>query len=449
MKKLVLLGGGRWARVLMSVLANVLPTDWQILWVTQHGRRAAELWCGEQGANAARPKGWIEIASQVSHAQLLHMQAAIVATSPHTHADWLRRLLNAQVPTLCEKPLVLDPHQAEELECQAVAVNCPLGVNVELHYASYMQHFARLVSDLDAQRAAAPATSFSIASSDNTAQSPAVRLSARHVELQWLDPWSEVRYGETKYSDVYTNIVDDMFPHCWSLLRHVTGVDDWSVEQVEYTLNSDVQISLRQGDISAHITLSRRAPQRTRRLSVRLSPQTEHLPQGGSERHASKSLNSGVGNTKTVPSDFTAEIDFSREPGFVVQDGQRQELQWEGERPLTRSINSFLEVIDGHRSSDHHRWHSWPLSIVACRHSVRVSSAIAGQLHRAQQRWLDHCMAGDQVQVGASEDSFRRRLWFDMFIPMAAAAGQRVEFTDPPRLQEFFDSIAQRSHQAL
>lgn len=431
----------------MSVLADVLPADWQILWVTRHGRPAAERWCREQRSSecgsATRPADWIEVASHVDAAQLSQMRAAIVATSPHTHADWLQRLLRAQVPTLCEKPLALDPQQAAAMEHQAVVDNCPVGVNLELHYATYLEQFARLVSELESQL---PGTAATIPSTP--AEQPQASRSdssrPRHVELLWLDPWSEVRYGETKYSDVYTNIVDDMFPHCWSVLRHVTSVDAWGVEQVEYLLNSDVQISLVQGNVSASIILSRRAPQRRRRLSVRLPGQ------------GSRSGPSDVGEPLSIPgssrfgtSSYTAELDFSPEPGFILQPGQRHELQWDGERPLTRSLKSFLEVVAAHRSGDQQLWQSWPLSIVSCRQSVQVSTAIAARLHRAQQRWLDRCLAGDRACMGTDGDAFRQRLWFDMFVPIAAAAGQRVEFTDPQQLQTFFDSIAQLSHRNL
>ena len=442
----------------MSVLADVLPADWQILWITQHGRQAAELWCREQqhlqqSANVTRTDR-IEVAGEVSDDQLLSMQAAIVATSPHTHGAWLQRLLCAQVPTLCEKPLVLDPQQADELERQAVAANCPLGVNLELHYATYVERFARLVSGWDtplATTALPAATSYGrsaaaqrpqLANSrtpdmldDAERKAKFVRQTqldhsqARHVELQWLDPWSEMRYGETKYSDVYTNIVDDMFPHCWSLLRHVTGLDDWQIKQVEYLPDSDVQLSLFHGnpvggDTSANIRLSRRARQRTRLMSVRLAGRGDKLQ-------------------------TDAELDFSSEPGFIEQAGERHELQWDGERPLTRSLKSFLSVINAHRSGDARAWQSWPLSIVACRHSTQLSTAIAAQLLRAQQQWFQRCLAGDEFFADAHGEAFRQRLWVDMFVPIAAAAGQRVEFTDPQQLQNFFDSIAQSSRRTL
>lgn len=490
MKKMVLLGGGRWARVLMSVLADVLPADWRILWITQHGRQAAELWCREQQQqqyvqqpmNAPRAADWIEVAAEVSDAQLSHVQAAIVATSPHTHGYWLQRLLQAQVPTLCEKPLVLDSQQAVELERQAIAANCPLGVNLELHYATYVEEFARRVGDLETslatalpaqtadmlddaeRRATLPAqTSDMIDDAERRAtlshQPQLAKSQVRLVELQWLDPWSEVRYGETKYSDVYTNIVDDMFPHCWSLLRHATGVEDWHVVQVEYLLNSNVQISLVQGDVSAKITLSRRALKRTRRLSVHLSAEDFQTDQMGAGNILSNLDSPALDSPALVTSAldtagfgssrFAAELDFSPEPGAIVQAGERIELQWHGERPLTRSLKSFLGVLDAHGQGDQQAWKSWPLSIVSCRESVSVSTAIAKQLHRAQQQWLDRCSAGDEACSGSDSAAFRRRLLFDMFVPIAAAAGQRVEFTDPQQLQAFYDSIAQRSHWTL
>ena len=74
----------------MNVLLDILPMQWQVVWVTQHGREAALNWCHDRGD----PR--IQIVSELSGTQLQEMSAAVVATSPHTHADFVKRTLTAR-----------------------------------------------------------------------------------------------------------------------------------------------------------------------------------------------------------------------------------------------------------------------------------------------------------------------------------------------------------------
>ncbi len=99
-----------------------------------------------------------------------------------------------------------------ELQQIAEHLNCPLGVNLELYFASFVEEFAETVRGQGQGGSR-----------------------VRQVEIVWKDPWSEIRYGEVKNGDIYTNIVDDMWPHCWSLLRRLCpGEKVRLLEQTEY-----------------------------------------------------------------------------------------------------------------------------------------------------------------------------------------------------------------------
>ncbi len=386
MKELLLIGGGRWARVLMSVLVDILPANWRIVWVTQHGHAAAQQWCHSgQLTNVRVLEQWSpEPQSTTTGSTSPQFAAAVVATSPHTHVFTVRQLLQAGVPTLCEKPLVLDSQHAQQLEQLAIAQQTPLGVNLELHFASYLERFLVATADIEPQ----------------------------HVAIEWHDPWSEVRYGETKYSDVFTNVVDDMFPHCWSLLRRVTGVNDWNIDGVTCNRDTSVTIEMSQAGLTASVSLSRRAAARTRIIDVNHS---------------------------------TVVLDFSCEPGWMERDAKRTELTWESARPLSRSLQSFMDVVAAHSACDEEQqcrelWQSWPLSVVACRAAVDLSSAIAAQL--LQEHW--RTLQSTEPASDPAKRALRQSFLFDLFVPLAAQHEQRVEFTQPERLAEFFTEVEKR-----
>lgn len=365
MKTICLIGGGRWARVLMSVLVKTLPADAKIVWVTRFGDTAARAWCEQRGEQR------IEFVPKLTPGTLGRLDAAIVATAPHQHYAIVKRLLSAHVPTLCEKPLVLYEGHCSDLERLSLKNNCPLGIDLELTYASYLEEFSARIRS----------------------------LKLRRLDLLWMDPWSEERYGETKYSDVYTNVIDDMFPHCWTQLAALAGQPDWQVQDVRYCDNHDVLVQLFAGDLQASIRFSRRAERRIRVVDV----------------------NEGQ-----------AKLDFSTEPGFIDMDGQRDELQWRTERPLTRSIQSFLAVV-----ADRQRWPEWPLSITNCRQSVKLSTKLAEQLQQRQLDLLDTTERCDEEYL----DSFRNRLLLDVFIPLAAQQDTRIDFTNEQVIKEFYRLI--------
>lgn len=362
----------------MNVLTQLPTDDSRIVWVTQHGATAARAWCNlYPGTN-------VSVVEQLSEltTPLADFQAAVVATAPHVHSSTVRPLLHAGVPTLCEKPLTLDVRHAAELEQLAVARATPLGVNLELHYACYLDSLVAFTSH---------------------------RL-PRQVAIQWLDPWSEQRYGETKYGDVFTGLVDDMFPHCWSLLRRITGITQWEIVRVAYNSDTSVSIELRHGETSGSVLLSRRADKRSRIIRI----------------------------------DGTAVLDFSHEPGWLELDGQRTDLSWETARPLTQSLHAFLEIAERsclarQRAVACDAWQQWPLSAIACAPAVRIATAIAKELRSAQWECLQRIRRG--VPVFPVD---RHHLLIDLFVPLAALSGERIDLTRPSALQKFLASVERR-----
>lgn len=383
LRRVALYGGGRWSRVLLPVIQSLLVEDAKVAWVTDHNREVAQRWLAEKNIERVTLHSTSdfnrELTTTANNAST-KIECAIVATSPPQHAALTRELLEHRVPTFCEKPLTLDFEQALALQQLASAKLCPLGVNLEMHFASFIEDFAAILL-----------------------QRPAGSQSIHTLDITWTDPWTDVRYGEIKIGDVYTNIVDDMWPHCWSLLRRIRPSGSVSaIEQLYYNpINGQVDIALRFDDIVTRLSLSRRAYHRTRRVNV----------------------NSGE-----------AILDFSIEPGTTEINGQTTNNSWRGSRPLSRSLASFFEVVQQPSLVN-----AWPLSASACLDSVKSSRAIASQLKSHQRALLDRfCASG----IDAAYDS-HRNLIVDLLLPEYAAKDGRWSVTTQPEQIAFVKHVCE------
>ena len=348
LRRVVLDGGGRWSRVLLPVIQSLLSADAEILWVTMYGYERAERWLTEKAIERVSVHTEVDL-------RVVEIDAAVVATSPATHGEQVGKLLNHSIPTLCEKPFTLDYDEAVTLNQMALDAGCPLGVNLEMYFASFIEEFAEKV----------------------------LGRSLRTITIDWMDPWSETRYGELKQGDVYTNIVDDMWPHCWSLLRRLLpngNVD--SVEEVRYTpQNGLVHFQVRFEGVVVKTTLSRRSDRRVRRVE----------------------LNNGE-----------AVLDFSTEPGFTEIDGIPSFNEWRGQRPLSRSLSSFFEVVLKPELAA-----QWALA--GCLDAVRSAQTIGNKLKSYQFECLRSVQEAGVELANAAD----RNLIIDLLLPEYAAHDRR------------------------
>lgn len=231
---LCLLGGGRWSRVLLSVLLESYP-DLTVIWVTKNGYAANVNWLKSQNINN------VLITPEEDLAWSLSPQAVIVATSSSTHSKYIKQAIRLGIPVLSEKPFTLGVSEAQELITLGKLNKVAVGVNFEFIYASYLQDFASYLK--------------------NTAVST--------LDLIWQDPFCETRHGEKKIGDIYTPLMHDSFQHCWSLLYFLFPDETLNITSVTYNEeNSVAVVEATLGAKAINICLSRRASQRTRKIVV-------------------------------------------------------------------------------------------------------------------------------------------------------------------------------------
>lgn len=220
-----LIGGGRWARVIASVLRRIGPGPVR---VASAGNPSA--WRG-------LPEDWVA----VDIAEMLldpSVGRVIIARRASHHAATVLAALRAGKDVLVEKPFCLTRHEAEDIIDAARGRICQTGL--VFLFASNQQRFR----------------------SACLGHGPITR-----VRIVWADPRNETRGGEIKEHDRALNPAQDVLPHIWSLIRPlVTG----PIEFLDAALldNGEGVILKFGGTTSIECTISRDQANRARRLEV-------------------------------------------------------------------------------------------------------------------------------------------------------------------------------------
>lgn len=271
-----LIGGGRWARVLGSVLDTVVPDGAPIVAVSP-----------------TNPAGWTEwvkdhprfqigesLASVLERPEISHV---VIARRAFDHAATCLAALAQGKAVLVEKPFCLTLAQADALI--TASQGAVVGTGLVFHFGRNQVAFRRACL---------------------------ARGSPTHLHLDWADPRTENRHGLSKTYDASLNVVQDVLPHAWSILRPYLGEDPLELRDVtEAEGGRDVTLALVAGTVSVSIRMQRDAECRTRRILV-----------NGSR--------------------WKANFDFAVEPGQAVLDGRKLDVAEGFASPLAAELRAFL-----------------------------------------------------------------------------------------------------------
>ena len=235
MRRIAVLGGGRWARVHISVLKTITEHSVEIFWLTRHNANENRTWLNNNGSINAH------IVEDEELLWALRPDAVIITTATPTHISLLKRALDQRVPAFCEKPFALDIETAVQLASYAQTQNTVAGVNLEFLYANYLSDFAHTLKSIPLES----------------------------VDLVWHDPIHEVRHGEVKKSDSSTPHLHDALPHCWSVLQVLLPDLSLKICKVDVE-NQNVIVSANSATsrLAFTFSLSRKAHNRRRVVDV-------------------------------------------------------------------------------------------------------------------------------------------------------------------------------------
>lgn len=282
------IGGGRWARVLVDVLCGIVPPS---VAVSVHSRRntgTMAAWAEARGLDKR-----IRLSPDWPRSPSAPRGAAIVANAARDHEDAVESTLAAGIPTLVEKPIALTAAAAQRLADLAHDRGVRFAVAHVFLFARYLDNFAKLVAEA------------------GTVES---------LRMDWVDPRGEVRYGEPKHYDASLPVLVDVLPHIVSIAGAVTRRLPDACQNLTIARGGDrVETDLSIGNIPCSVLIERNAE--TRRRVVRI-----------------------VAGGKTL------QLDFSTEPGTITDRSHATvgDPLWDsGKRPVASMLTAFLAWAAG------------------------------------------------------------------------------------------------------
>jgi len=284
-ERVVVLGGGRWARVLTGVICDLVPPGSRVDVCSPGGWRSVMAWA--QGHGLADR---IHVSPTRVVAREPGRTVAIVACAARDHPKAATLALEYSAGVLVEKPFALTEAAAIRVAHEASSRAVLVGPAQVLRFTRYLDSFQRRVNAAGAVTRAA---------------------------LAWWDEAGEMRYGETKSYDSSIPVFADTLPHVIAVLESVFSE---CPERLELRSVDDggakVELALQFGRFECVAVVARGRSERRRRLDVSA---------GGR----------------------ALSIDWTDEPG-VIQDQDRMvsaDPDWaNGPRPLASMLTAFFQV---------------------------------------------------------------------------------------------------------
>ncbi|HEX2825366.1 MAG TPA: Gfo/Idh/MocA family oxidoreductase [Burkholderiales bacterium] len=282
----LVVGGGRWARVLIDVLCGILAPRVPLRVCSPGNAQGMLAWARTRRAGAP-----LEISAALPNAPA---GAVIVANAAHDHEATAEWALRAGSPTLVEKPVATTAAAAQRLLDLARAHRVTLAASHVFLFAPYVQRFAERVA----------------------ASSPVEALT-----LRWADPLAEHRYGEVKSYDARVPVFADWLPHVVPLVGALLGRAPDRLRGVTVARGgAAVGLDLRADDVPCTIFLERNTGERRRLVEVR------------------------------ARSGRVLQLDFSAEPAVIRDGERASAEPMpasDAERPLARMLATFLAAAAG------------------------------------------------------------------------------------------------------
>jgi len=282
------MGGGRWARVYVDVLLQLLPVTSKVLVYSPRNGKLMDSWIQERGVGER-----VNVFSSLPVLPASESRAVIVVNTAVDHERSVEWAIAQRATVLVEKPLTLNFSASRRLVEKADRQGVYLATAHVFLFAGYLDSFRREVQTLS---------------------------DVATIDVLWADAAVEARHGEVKSFDPGLRIFEDCIPHVMSMLE---VLDPGS---------SPAIAGLRLFRGGANLELALASPER--RYTVRL------VRNGQTRRRVLTAANSAGACT----------LDFSREPGIITNGAETMSAlsDWASvQKPLSCMLERFLVAVGG------------------------------------------------------------------------------------------------------
>lgn len=291
--RIAVIGGGRWARVLVDVLCGLVPPS---VAISVHSRRNTGSMVAWAEARGLSNRVWV---SSVWPPSLpVGSGAVIVANAARDHQMATEWAISLGVPTMVEKPIAVTVASAQRLVDLARDRKVRLAAAHVFLFATYFENFSKFVAN------AGPVES---------------------LHIDWSDLESEERYGERKQYDPSLPVFSDWLPHVVPISGTLLPSVPDNCRRVKfYRGGAALELELMAGSIPCTVRMERNAERRQRIVQA----------SAGGE---------------------IFRLNFSMEPGTISRDSlitSGDRYWYSGKRPLARMLTAFLDWAAGGERDD-------------------------------------------------------------------------------------------------
>lgn len=314
------IGGGRWARVIADTICAVSPGSTALSLCSPGNPESWNLWLDTAMEVGSRTVELLDLEMLLSKADISH---CFIARKAHQHAETALTAISAGKRIFVEKPFALNAREAEAVATAAQGLDCRTGF-VFLYHSGF-RHFAASYKAM---------------------------TNPQEIEIIWCDKRAEQRHGEAKRYDASVNIVLDVFPHVWSLLKYL---------ELDARFENP-RLEIEHGGSRVHITLNLAGKD----VSILIE-------RDGMERQRT---------VRARSSEHDLLLDFSSDPGVLSGNGEAFENPLAPLRPMAAQLLDFMAPRNGGFASR-------LAGLQEAKQSIFFSEQLANQARRQQWAFVE------------------------------------------------------------
>ena len=233
---ILIIGGGRWSRVITETLCRLVPSRVRIYIYSYHNIELMTEW-----ASGKHFEVEVQVSSDMNYFPSDSI-AVIVANAVRDHEKAVEWAIHAGLPVMVEKPITLSYEASNRLYNLAYSQKTLLVASNVFSFANSITKFSSLITQ------------------NHIIQS---------IRMSWVDAQYEIRYGEKKEYDSSIPILVDCLPHILSIISTLTDKLPERCEELKlYKGGSHLELKIMCGEIPCKVLLMRNGEERKRNIEV-------------------------------------------------------------------------------------------------------------------------------------------------------------------------------------